>query len=58
MRIGIPKEKNKNETRVAIVPVSIPKLMKLGFDVIIEKGEALIRHYLWPSLSDKPIIGL
>nr|AIF01406.1 NAD(P)(+) transhydrogenase (AB-specific), alpha subunit (pntA) [uncultured marine group II/III euryarchaeote KM3_147_B09] len=38
MRIGIPKEQNKNETRVAIVPVSIPKLMKLGFDVIIEKG--------------------
>jgi len=38
MRIGIPKEKNKNETRVAIVPVSLPKLMKLGFDVIIEKG--------------------
>ena len=38
MRIGIPKEKNKNETRVAIVPVSVPKLMKLGFDVIVEKG--------------------
>ena len=38
MRIGIPKEKNKNETRVALVPVSIPKLAKLGFDVVIEKG--------------------
>ncbi|RZD36578.1 MAG: NAD(P)(+) transhydrogenase (Re/Si-specific) subunit alpha [Methanobacteriota archaeon] len=38
MRIGIPKEKNNNETRVAIVPVSVPKLMKLGFDIIIEKG--------------------
>ena len=38
MRIGIPKEKNENETRVAIVPVSIPKLAKLGFEVIIEKG--------------------
>ena len=30
MRIGIPKENSKNETRVAIVPVSVPKLMKLG----------------------------
>ena len=38
MRIGIPKEKSENETRVAIVPVSIPKLVKLGFEVIIEKG--------------------
>ncbi len=38
MRIGIPKEKNKNETRVALVPVSIPKLAKLGFDVVIEKS--------------------
>ena len=33
MRIGIPKEKNEKETRVAIVPVSIPKLVKLGFEV-------------------------
>lgn len=38
MRIGIPKENNVKETRVAIVPVSIPKLMKLGFEVLIEKG--------------------
>jgi len=38
MRIGIPKEKNEKETRVAIVPVSIPKLLKLGFKVVIEKG--------------------
>ena len=38
MRIGIPKESDVKETRVAIVPVSIPKLMKLGFEVLIEKG--------------------
>ena len=38
MRIGIPKEKNEGETRVAIVPVSVPKLLKLGFEVVIEKG--------------------
>ena len=38
MRLGVPKEKDKNETRVSIVPISIPKLKKLGFDVIIEKG--------------------
>ena len=38
MRIGIPKEKNENETRVSLVPLSIPKLAKLGFDIVIEKG--------------------
>ena len=38
MRIGIPKERTKNETRVALVPVSIPKLAKLGFDIVIEKS--------------------
>ena len=38
MRIGIPKENNEKETRVAIVPVSIPKLIKLGFEIVIEKG--------------------
>ncbi len=38
MRLGVPKEKDENEMRVSIVPISIPKLNKLGFDVIIEKG--------------------
>ena len=38
MRIGIPKERTENETRVSLVPVSIPKLAKLGFDVVIEKN--------------------
>ena len=38
MRIGIPKERTENETRVSLVPISIPKLAKLGFDVVIEKN--------------------
>ena len=43
MRIGIPKEElvmsaGQEETRVAVVPISIPKLKKLGFDVLVEKG--------------------
>ena len=38
MRIGIPKENNKDETRVAVVPISVPKLMKLGFEIVLEKG--------------------
>ena len=43
MRIGIPKEElvlesDQEETRVAIVPISVPKLKKLGFEVLVEKG--------------------
>ena len=53
MRIGIPKEQNKNETRVALVPVSIPKLAKLGFDVVIEKGAGENSGYLDSEYKDK-----
>ena len=53
MRIGIPKEKNKNETRVALVPVSIPKLAKLGFNVVIEKGAGENSGYLDSEYEDK-----
>ena len=53
MRIGIPKEKNENETRVAIVPVSIPKLAKLGFEVIIEKGAGEKSGYSDSEYEDK-----
>ena len=41
MRIGIPKETNNNETRVAVVPVSIPKLIKLGKKVEPKKTSTL-----------------
>ena len=53
MRIGIPKEQNKNETRVALVPVSIPKLAKLGFNVVIEKGAGENSGYLDSEYEDK-----
>lgn len=38
MRIGIPKETLPGEARVACTPESAAKLIKLGFDVAIEKG--------------------
>ena len=53
MRIGIPKEQNKNETRVALVPISIPKLAKLGFNVVIEKGAGENSGYLDSEYEDK-----
>ena len=40
MRLGVPKEPD-NETRVAIVPSSLKKLMKAGFEVFLEKGAGI-----------------
>ena len=44
MRIGVPKEPD-NEARVAIVPGSMKKLIKSGFEVLIEKGAGVRANY-------------
>ena len=44
MKIGVPMEP-KGETRVAIVPGSMKKLMKSGFEVIVEKGAGIAANY-------------
>ncbi len=44
MRIGVPKEP-ENESRVAIVPGSMKKLIKAGFEVFIEKGAGINANY-------------
>ena len=38
MRIGIPKETTSGENRVAASPTSVNALIKLGFEVVVEKG--------------------
>ena len=38
MRIGIPKEVQAHENRVAATPDTVGKLQKLGFDVVVEYG--------------------
>ncbi len=45
MRLGVPKEPD-NETRVAIVPSSLKKLVKAGFEVFVEKGAGTSANYL------------
>ncbi|MDP6334194.1 MAG: hypothetical protein QF479_06115, partial [Candidatus Poseidoniaceae archaeon] len=45
MRIGVPKEP-ENEARVAIVPGSMKKLIKAGFEVLVEKGAGMNANYL------------
>ncbi|MEJ7820216.1 MAG: NAD(P) transhydrogenase subunit alpha [Rubrobacteraceae bacterium] len=38
MRIGVPKEFRDGETRVGIVPETVARLVKDGFEVIVESG--------------------
>ena len=45
MKIGVPMEP-EGETRVAIVPGSMKKLSKAGFEVVIETGAGLSANYL------------
>ena len=45
MRLGVVLE-GSSEPRVAIVPNSIPKLMKLGFEVVVESNAGLKSGYL------------
>lgn len=52
MKLGVPKEP-EGETRVAIVPASIPKLMKKGFEVIIQAGAGESANYLDSDYVDK-----
>lgn len=43
MRLGVLKEA-EGENRVSIVPGSLKKLKKLGFEVYVERGAGLISH--------------
>jgi len=44
--IAIPKERFAAETRVAATPGSVGKLVKLGFEVLIEKGAGITAGHL------------
>ncbi|OAT39174.1 Re/Si-specific NAD(P)(+) transhydrogenase subunit alpha [Proteus myxofaciens] len=45
MRIGIPKERLSNETRVAATPATVAQLIKLGFTVAIESGAGIASSF-------------
>lgn len=38
MRLGVPKESKRGETRVAATPRTVEQLIKLGYDVVVEAG--------------------
>jgi proton-translocating NAD(P)+ transhydrogenase subunit alpha len=39
--VGVPREADPNEARVAMVPTVIPQLTRLGLEVIVERGAGL-----------------
>ena len=49
LRLGVPKEP-ENETRVVIVPSSMKKLLKAGFEVLVEKGAGVSANYSMPTM--------
>lgn len=44
MRLGVPKETSAEENRVALVPDTVARLVKAGFEIVIETG-AGVRAY-------------
>lgn len=50
MRIGVPKERLANETRVAATPKTVEQLLKLGFTVAVESGAGKLA-----SFDDEPL---
>jgi len=41
MQVGIPRELAAEERRVAVAPDTVPRLKKLGFEVVVEEGAGL-----------------
>ncbi|HEX2873547.1 MAG TPA: Re/Si-specific NAD(P)(+) transhydrogenase subunit alpha [Polyangiaceae bacterium] len=41
MKVGVPKEVRRGERRVAATPETVGRLIKLGFDVLVEKDAGL-----------------
>ena len=44
IRVAVPKEIAPGERRVALAPDVAPRLAKLGFEVLLEKGAGLGSH--------------
>ena len=45
MRIGVPKETLKGETRVAMTPASAKELQKLGYECLIQRGAGTLSRF-------------
>jgi NAD(P) transhydrogenase subunit alpha len=45
MRIGIPREAQAGETRVAATPNTVEQLIKLGYEVVVESGAGALSSF-------------
>ncbi len=45
MIVGVPKESYPGERRVALVPMVVPNLIKVGFEVVVEAGAGVEAGY-------------
>jgi len=45
MKIAVPKQTQEKETRVALVPASVKKLVELGVTVLVESGAGAGSHH-------------
>ena len=46
MKVGIPRETWPGETRVAVIPASVPSLVKAGLDVVVEEGAGVAAGFV------------
>jgi len=53
VRIGVPKEINLEETRVAATPETVTQLKKLGFEVAIETGAGAAANFPDAAFQDQ-----
>ncbi len=53
MIIAVPRENHPGERRVALVPASVPVLVKAGLDVLVETGAGLAAGYPDQQYVDK-----
>ena len=45
MIIGALKENGRGEARVAVTPQSVPKLIKLGYEVMVETRAGILANF-------------
>ena len=45
MRIGVPREVEPGERRVALVPEAVSKLLEGGFEVVVEHGAGVAASF-------------
>jgi H+-translocating NAD(P) transhydrogenase subunit alpha len=53
MIVAVPRENHPGERRVALVPASVPVLVKAGMDVLVEAGAGQAAGYLDQQYVDK-----